>query len=161
MNDSQRDLLNLDDFKKIELAITIENQTTKTSIFLNRRVFQKGQGDVIEPGDFPIYLVELLERGFALDLPPRTCSVGHILKVSIEALNTPEHKVFQFIVKAQEPAASSGDRSEKRGSSAQDRQQFNFEIIQFEEQVWEDFLKSFSKKQEAILELFEQIKGYG
>ena len=153
------EVINLSDFKSLRLIISIENQTTKNFIFDNRRIFPKGKDEIIEEGDYPIHLSEFLDTGFVIDVPPRTCSVGHTIKVMIETRNLEVNKKFTFSGRVKEFPDELPTRARKGGTSSMDRQQFIIELSQYDPDHWKSFMEIFEGRQAEILDFFESSKG--
>ena len=124
------------DFQSIRLKFEITNTTTSQD-------FRKDQAE--------IKMVELGERGMTLEVPWKSCAQGHSL---IIVMTTAGIKSGDFVF---ETTAKVSEYEQLEDGI--DRVVVSF--VQFDEKVWEKFLKSFSDRQREIEQFFAATRGFG
>lgn len=128
------ELIRLSDFSSMHIEVQLQNNTTHMPIRS-------------EP---PVVLLELQERGMVLEIPSKSCSQGHNLMVEMRA-TTPDRAVYTF---------TSTARVNELENYPDGTDRVTLALLQFDEDVWESFCKSFSSRQDEIEQFFRAAKGY-
>ncbi len=157
--DNNEIIINLDDFKPMKLIISIENMTSRVSVFRDRKIYPKDKEDLIQHGDFPIELHELTDKGFILEVPDKCCSSGHMVKVTFETENKRPDEYFTFLTKVADDDQPLDEEDEKRARYQDPRQVYLFTIHHSDLEKLPRFEKMFFKNQEIAEELFETLRG--
>lgn len=132
-------LIDINNFKSLELKISGKNHTTGVTI-------------PIKP---QILLIEIGEQSFVLEIPKRSCAQNHLLtlKIEVESPNTKKQFAFDCTAKVTELMSS-------KSSSNETTDEAHCELVQFEEKTWLDFRAIFSTRQDEITEFLSGVKGY-
>jgi len=143
---SDDDLFLIEDFESIQVRVAVENQTSKTSVDFDARVY----GDVavqFASGHEPIRLMELRDAGISLDAPARTATAGHILDCTIDVSGTPIPLCFKVRgrVSAEIPLE-------------ENRVKLDVELIDFEARFFDALRSLFSKRQAEIEDFLQRMK---
>ena len=126
--------INPQDFNSAVLVIDFVNNTTTTKT-RNEGVIQ---------------IIEILDKGFLLELPSKSCSSGHNISLRIEAiLPNKEKLIFETTAKVDEhkPLEDHVD-------------QVKVTFMQYNEEQWKKFTAIFSNRQKQIEDFFTAAKGY-
>jgi hypothetical protein len=137
MSDSENEILALfsdDHFSVIEVTLDIKNSTTHMD-------FKS------EP---PSRLLEITEHGGVLEIPKKSCAVGHSLVIDARA--TPPHgETVRLTVTAKvdeiEPCEDGMDR-------------ITLSLVQVREEEWFEFRRVFSSRQDEITRFLSAARGY-
>jgi len=127
------ELISPNDFKTIELVISVSNTTSRTKV---------GK----EAG---IKLVEFLEHGFALEVPKTLGAQGHSLIVEFHRADQPEA-----------PVVSVTGKVEKLKKSGEELFRAEISLLQYDEAEWTGFQELFSNRQAEILKFLAAARGY-
>src|SRR4051794_17868841 len=122
------------DFQSANLSFAMTNTTTKTSV---------KKSDTVR-------LIELMERGMVLEVPPRTCSKGHKLLLVVKVAGL-QGKSFAFTTTA------TVDEIESLPDGVD---HIVVTLTQYDEREWIQFQNSFSSRQQDIENFFKAAKGY-
>ena len=123
------ELFNLNDFNSIQLKIELTN-TTRNQQIVNPKV--------------KISIVEFMDQGVVLEVPPGAAEVGHYMSLSIEWKDS-----------AGKPGLfhSGGKVIEAEKS------RIAIELTQFEQAEWEAFQGLYAQRQDDILKFFAAVRG--
>jgi hypothetical protein len=133
------ELISLGDFKSIELAITVENTTSRT-----KTGPEKG-----------VILVEFLEQGIVLDVPKASCAQGHNLTIEIRRKDNPDAELVSVtgkVEKLKKNAQVDGEEAEFMRAE--------IGLVQFDEHEWQAFKDLFSNRQAEIEKFLAGARGY-
>jgi hypothetical protein len=126
----------LDDFKSIELSITLKNALTQVAI-KDPKLIQ---------------LVELGEKSIRLDIPPGSFASGHLIGIEIEVRNTPKgfpNLTLEGKIVEHNKAPAKGEPD-----------QILIELTQYGTEQWAALLELYSARQNEILKFFSAVRGY-
>lgn len=129
------DVFNPKDFQSITLEITMKNLTTQT--------------EIKKPG--LISLVELDEKKVTLQFPAKSCNVKHNIFVDIRKKDSDSahcKDLCSFTGKVLE-AESVGDNALRTV----------VDVIQVDEQSWQNLLNLFAARQEQISQFLKSVRG--
>jgi len=141
------DLINPDDFRSIEIKIDYENLTTRVAIKDGKKIFGTKTED-LEKGQ-EIQFLEFLEPdGFVMECPPNSGAKGHNIGCQIQ-IKLPSETI----------AINITGRITEVEKLPTNNQRFDVKLTQYESGEWNRFLKIFAKRQEEILEFFNNVKG--
>ena len=150
MTEDLPDLFNQSDYTSVELEISLLNTTTQTQIKGGKRMF--GDREHRKKGvqaDTSVRLIEFIDEGFVLEVPPHSGAKGHAVELEVKVLNSEK----DIHLKATGSIA---------GTEQLDNQKFRFEIklSHYDERVMEDLLGLYNNRQQEILEYFKSVKGF-
>ena len=128
------EFLNPADFKSIQLTVLVKNATTRTEV----------------PKDKKVVFVQFFEEAVELEVPLRTCSMGHSLLIEIEIAGTPK--------KTEKFEATGKVKQIKRTSD--EMESIVLELVQFKNKNWENLKSLFTSRQTEIEEFLKATRGY-
>lgn len=128
-------LLNVADFESIQIEFDVTNTTTGT-------LFRK---------NVSIRVAQIGERGMHLEVPRRSCAMGHSLAIKLHIRNIPRADDLEFEATAK---VETLETFEQGGDS------IGLQILQCDERQWQRFLEIFSSRQKEIEEFFAAARGY-
>ncbi|OFZ78416.1 MAG: hypothetical protein A3K03_06020 [Bdellovibrionales bacterium RIFOXYD1_FULL_44_7] len=152
-NTDNEEIIRSDDFKSIEMNISIVNTTTKTQIKNGMRIYGQTQESVDE--DLSIKLIEFQEREMVLEAPANACAEGHNLIVNIvaSAPSTAENNggIIEFSATAKVRLVEMPSKT---------RHSVTVTLIQYDESSYKSFCSLFSNRQQEIEAFFNAVKGF-
>ena len=128
-------------------VIYLANRTTHVELRDGKRIFG-GKVDKSQKTEAHADFVELMDNGFKLDIPPRTCSIGHRLEFELE-VHAPTQVVrfhAQGVVGHAETFPFNHDN-------------IAVTLTQFDHTTWEGILNLYKSQQDHTLDLFKKLKG--
>ena len=160
MSSSSNEIIKAEDFRSIQVVGKFFNQTSKlaprkdakvVSISKEQRIKNavRGKDTQREFEKLNCELIEFLEEGFVLEVPARSCAVGHELQVTLEILNAKPGITFNSTVKVTDTEVM-----------VNERQKVSVRFVHVDEKEWLAFQEFFNNTQDQLLELFHSIRGH-
>jgi hypothetical protein len=119
------------DFRPIRVELEVRNTTTGAE---TRK-------------DFAIRLIEVGEKSIVLELPRKSCAMGHGMSIEVDVYEPNLHLSTTARVVAVETFDSGGDG-------------VTLNLMQYDDKTWQEFLKIFSARQREIEAFFSAVKGF-
>ncbi len=142
-------LIDPNDFKSMELRISLENISTQTSFQDGKRSFGNASNPKKDK-NLNIKIVEFLEKGLIIQVPPFVCAATHIIRLEITPIIPGKKEEFTF------EAAGKVEKHQKLEDS---QEQITVVFTEYKENDWTHFKNFFSARQEAIFEFLKAVKG--
>src|SRR5579885_3626775 len=83
LKEEKEDLFDTSDFSSVRVRVSIQNQTSRTSVGGDTRAFGE-QEYAVDPAQSEIRLMEFKPTALALDVPTKVGSIGHVLDVELD-----------------------------------------------------------------------------
>ena len=133
----------------IGLFVSLKNNTSRTELKASearkhRRSIKKNHK--FEHGR--VDLIQFLNQGIVLEVPPRTCAHGHDLTVTIETRGTDSTTYFEASAKV-----------DQLTNLTDQRDLIMLSFIQFEGTQWQRLNEAYDQMQSQIDLLLERMKG--
>jgi hypothetical protein len=141
-------LIDPNDFKSIQLNVSLHNVTTKTRIEDGKRVFDQMKTSKAEEG-LHIELIEILDGFLTLETPPKIGAQGHLLELRIST----ENRNPQISVEVQ-------GEIHLMETLPDGRLQIVVQLVNPKDASWLSLVALFSQRQEEIENFFAAVKGY-
>ena len=143
-------LIDVNDFKSIDLQINFANTTTNSQIKDGKRFYgidASTQAGGSKNENLEISILEFLENGLILDIPSKTCMAKHSVMVEVYNKNPPLHFKATAKVKTVESLSPENDQVE-------------IVFVQKNEKEWEELQNVFNNRQQEIREFLNSVKGF-
>jgi hypothetical protein len=138
------------DFKSLEPILGIMNEITHLHVRGGKKYFEKKEGNLnTDIGqEHHVSLVEILEDGFVLELPSKSCATGHRILLDIELPWLKDNRHFRFPLEVIDR-----EKRDERIDSIFTRVQM------IEKAPWEPFIEAMAQKHQMLMDLFANMKG--
>jgi hypothetical protein len=148
-------LINVDDFRKIELVSELSNATTSTKLKHGKMTYTEGTSSLDSGGDktqdMHVEIEEFLDDGFILEIPTKFCAEGHSVEIEVFPKNAKGYEEFSFW-------ASGAVKDKEKVSPTREKIKLHFQ--EFKKTDYDQLKSIFAKRQDEILDFFKAAKGY-
>jgi hypothetical protein len=146
MSPADDDFIRVEDFNSIRLHLQFKNITTKTELRDGVRFYA---GEKQEAGDSQeIALVEFLDGGLVVEVPPRSGAEGH--QISITVLTEGVDPEIKFV--------GSG-AVEDIAPVESGRERFAILFTEKDDGAWNAILSIYARRQQEIMDFLAAVKG--
>ncbi|HTL11953.1 MAG TPA: hypothetical protein VL588_05675, partial [Bdellovibrionota bacterium] len=112
------------------------------------RVFGHKKAKELSDEDLSIRLLELETKGLVLEIPANSCSKGHRLRLELKTKSGSKEVPFEALAQVE-----TWERMENG------KERISVRFLKYDQEVWDELTRLFSRRQDDILEFFRAVKG--
>ena len=134
------------DFKSIELRITVHNLATKR---------ESAQNEILE-------FLSDSQPGMVIEVPANFCTKGQQLRLEVEVVNAGRPLQFKAVAEAKRMESNQSfiyEKGEEVEHTASPTDTITVTLTEFDQEGWNDLHSLFGKRQNEIEVFFNSVKG--